>query len=243
MVEAIAQAPPGLVEQVITAPWIYLLLISIVCYFILTRGNKQRPEQKPFYGAEVRADVTNKKLLEHVEAWGEKPSKFNLWRGMNKVGVIHRLDPIYKHPNATEIKDLKVAPDALLETYVVAFRKAGLWNYLKAMLFKKYAKLLIDPKGISIDRKNKQIIIDPKVHLIMDSGVWTIATNKELKIVDDLNLKLDHENVKGFVSDFPRRLSNLDPGQSIKTEQISHIYAEEEKAKKARIGHWAGKQS
>lgn len=240
-----AQPPPSLPEQIINSPYLWVVIILIIVYFIVAKwkGDKKRPEEEPFYGMKVRRAMTDKQLSNHMKMWGEKVKRMNLFRGFVKVGVIVIVDPLFKYPNEAELKELGIKTKEegkILETYAIGYRKAGLMGLLKYMFLGKFDKLLIDPKGIEIDYNNKRACIDPKLHLLDDSSIWSTATNKENMIINDMNMKADHENVKGFVSDFPRRLSNLHPNQAVNTEAVSHHFAEEEKAKKARIGQWAG---
>jgi hypothetical protein len=231
----------GMADAIISNPLFWICIILVILYFIIAklREEKKRPEQRPFWGVEVRDEQTKKQLGKHIDVWGEKIG-YNFYRGLVKIGVVMRFDPIYKYPNPDEVKDLGVDKEQIIETFAISFRKPGFVAWLNAVLLKKHENILLDPKAFVLDRNKKHLILDPKAYIIDDSSVWSLATKKELKIVDDLNLKKDHENVRGFVSDFPRRLSNLDPNQAIGTEKTSHIYAEEEKAKKNRVSQWAG---
>lgn len=235
------EAGKDIFANLLNSPFFWLAISLLIILLIIMRfhKDKKRPEQRPFFGVEVREDMTNKQINKHIKVWGDK-SKYHLRRGFTKVGKLLRLDPIYKFPNDEEAKTLKIDKETLIETYVLSFRNYGFMAWLKALMG-KHEIILVDPKAIKVDDKRQTVILDPKVHVINDSGVWSTATNKELKIVDDLNLKKDHENIKGYVSDMPRRLSNIDVNQAIRTEGISHVYAEEEKAKKSRISSWVGK--
>lgn len=229
----------GLVDQLLNNPYFWVAIILVIVYFIVAKWkeDKKRPEQQAFYGAKVRQEVVAKKLGKHIDVWGEK-NGYTLFRGLSKVGKIIHIDPIYKYPNEEEAKDFKIDKESLIETFAISFRKHGFVAWFMATFLKRYEKMLLDPKAFTIDRKARQLIIDPKVYMIDDSGTWTLATRKELKVVDDLMLKLELEDHAGRLADFTRVLSNLDPNQAIKTEAISHGYAEEEQAKKNRISSW-----
>lgn len=231
----------GLPEQIVNNPLFWIAIILVIVFFIVAklREEKKRPEQEKDWGIKVRAERTQNALGKHIDIWGENIG-YKFYRGMVKVGVIMRFDPIYKYPNAEETKDLNVDKEKLIETFAVSFRKNGLMAWINAVFFKKYEKILLDPKVFSMDLPRKIIILDPKAYVIDDSGVWSLATKKELKIVDDLNIKKQHEEELGRLADFTRVLSNLDINQAIKTEGVKQVYAEEEKAKKARVSNWAG---
>jgi hypothetical protein len=234
----------GLIDSLLNNPWFWVAVILVIIYFIVAKymEGKKRPDQQAWYGAKVREEVTDKRMANHIDTWGEKVG-YDFYRGMVKVGKIHRVDPIYKYPNTLEVKALAIEDkDKVIETYAISFRKPGLLAWVKANFMNKYQKVLLDPKAVTIDRPGKMLILDPKAYLIDDSGTWSLATNKEKKIIDDINLQYDVTELKGRVSDFPRALSNLSPGQAIATEQTKQVYEEEEKAKKSRIGQWAGKK-
>jgi hypothetical protein len=228
---AIAQKP-DVIYAIMNNPLVWLLLCLVVIFFIISRwtGKDKKPEQSPFYGVKVREDVTRKRLNRRSNVLGSQ-TNYALIRGFNKIGKTIKYEQIYLSPKGSD--DIK-------EYFNLEFRKFGFWAWLMYAIRHKCEHLILDPKIVKISHKDRQIIINPVAHIIEDSGIWTLQTRKETGYIDDLNLKYDLENTKGFTSDFLRRLSNEHPGQAIFTERLSHGAELEEKSKQSRISRWVG---
>jgi len=229
VITAVTQKP-DVIYAVMNNPFVWLLFCLIVVFFIISRwkGKDRQPEMEPFYGVKVRGDVTRKRLNRRSDVLGSQ-SNYALVRGFNKIGKLIKYENIFLSPKgSTDIQ----------EFFSLEFRKFGFMAWLMYLLKHKSEHLIIDPRVIKIDHKNKQMILNPVAHIIEDSGIWTLATRKETGYVDDLNIKHDYENQLGFSSDFLRRLSNEHPGQAIFTERLSHGAELEEKSKQSRISRW-----
>ena len=205
---------PDVIYSIMNNPLVWILLCLIVVFFIVGRwANKdKKPESSPFYGVKVRRDVTKERLNRRSEVLGSY-TDYALIRGFNKIGKTIKYENIFMSPKGSN--DIK-------EFFSIEFRKFGFMAWLMYHLRHKSEHLIIDPKVIKIDHKNRCMILNPVAHIIEDSGVWTLATRKETGYIDDLNIKQDHENNLGMSSDFLRRLSNEHPGQAIFTERLSH---------------------
>lgn len=232
-----------LITSIFGAPWIYLLGITIVVLIIISkfRSKEKRPETQAWWGRLVRRDLVKEELKHRMGALAFK-CDYVIYRGMGKLGKAHKYEVVtkkvkrYSSPYGKKKWNDKPSVEDI-EIISIQFRNFGIWNWLKS-LFGRYEYIMVTPDSAEIVKEKKQIVIDPKVHIIADSTIWTISRFGVMDFIDELNVKADLENTKGFVSDFPRRLSNLDPNQAIRTEGISHIYAEEEKAKKNRVSSW-----
>lgn len=216
------------------ASYFWAIPILIIIYFIvaLFMKSKTRPEEQPYYGAKVREDMTKKQIKSRTVTWGTKSNK-TISRGWDKIGKVIRIEPVYKAP--VDEKGKPIPGGELKELWNISFRNMGFSAWIMAQIG-RYKHAVIDPDVIT--KKEKELIIDPKAALHEDSGVWTLERKDHQSFINDLNLKKDLENAAGFVSDFPRRLSNLHPQQAIQTERQQLDADLQEKAKQNRISNW-----
>ena len=218
---------PDLITIIFQQPWIYLLIMTAIIGYVIIRlrQDKKKPEQEAFYGVKVRANMTKKQLKDRVNVWGEKVN-YKLYKGFLKVGKVLKIEPIYR-----------INPHTELDYYNVSFRNFGIIAWIKSLIGIR-EHILLDPKVIKISEKEKIFRINPKAFIIEDSGVWALSTTKETELIDELNIKKDVENIKGFTSDFLRRLSNEQPTQAMITERLTLASDLEEKRRKNRISSW-----
>lgn len=219
---------PDIISQLITSPLVWAcILIAIIGFIVLKLMDKRgKPETKPFYGLEVREGMTKRVMKKRLEIWSAKKN-YTLHKGFNRVGKTAKVDII---PQITE-------GEIESEYLTVAFRKFGFWGWLMAF-FGRYEILMLDPQIVTIDDKKRQLFVNPRAHLIQDSGIWTIKNKKEIKLIDDYNVHVDLQNTKGFVTDFPRRLMSLSPNHS-GIADIREIDAElKEKERKNKTSEW-----
>lgn len=228
-------AEDDLVTQILTAPFIWILLMLVAIYFIagVFYSNKVKPEQRPFYGKEVRDKMTRKQINNRSKTWGSA-TNYKITKGLDKIGKIKSLETIY-----IAGKDKN---DDLKEFYSLRFVPKGFVAWLKSWIG-MYEHLVIDPKVVTIRQGEKILDINPKAHIIESSGVWILATNKEIDFINDLNLEVENENILGYTTDYLRRLSEQNPGQSIFTERMATAALLEEESKKARVSRWVGGKS
>lgn len=222
-------AESDLIAMIVSAPYIWIVMVAGIIGFVILKiyNNPKRPETRPFWGEETRKKKTNEQVSQRAKTLGVKVN-FDIYRGMYRLGKAVKMDEIPKqnpHP---------------IIVYNIAFRNFGFMSWLMS-LFGRYKYLMINRKAIIIDQVKKRATIDPNSYLLNDSGIWTLSSETELKIIDELNIKKDVENVKGFTSDFLRRLSNESPNQAIYTERQTHEADLEERKRKSRISSWVGK--
>jgi len=236
-------AQEDLISIMISQPYLWIILALVVVYFIVSkvREGKTRPEEEPFYGVKVREEMTKEQVTKRADTWGTK-SKLHLRRGFDRIGKILRTEIIYKYEkdNPKVYKNGKKRAYEPVENrmehyHLITFRHYGFVAWVMAQLGRK-KHLLLSPEVITVD--NDIMIIDPKAFLINDSGIWIYSNKRNISIVDDLNLKKDLENYKGFMSDMPRRLSNIHPSQAIYTERQELDANLQEQSKKNRISRW-----
>lgn len=224
------QAQPDIISAILSNPIVWLCILAAIVGFIVLKlmDKRGKPEQKPFYGLEVREGMTVKTMKKRLVTWGTK-KKYTLHKGFNRAGKTIRVDII------PQIIDGDVESEYL----EVSFRKFGFWAWVMAF-FGRYEILMIDPQVVTVDDKKKQLFINPRAHIIQDSGIWTLKNKKEIKLIDDYNVHLDLQNTKGFVTDFPRRLMSLDPRHS-GIADVREIDAElKEKERQNKTKSWAG---
>ena len=240
------EAQQDIFSQIINNPLFWIFLILIVVFFIVRTmyKNRKRPEEQPFYGVKVREEQTDKMIKRRSKIWGRK-SKLHLRRGLDKIGKVLSIETFYRILTEEEIKKIKGkkkhkekrSKEDMELYHNIAFRNYGLIAMIKALLLNRYEHLIVSPFAISFS--DRYINIDPKAFLIDDSGVWILSDDKELKFIDDLNTHRDILNIKGFSSDFLRRLSTQSPLQAIALEKMTHESDLKEKERQARVKQWS----
>lgn len=196
---------PDLIQQIINIPYFWLVIILICVFFIIRELNrgKTRPEQKPFWGVEVREKMINKQMKKRSTTFSI-PTKYNLFWGYAKIGNVKSSEQILSNPDSV-----------MLIHYV----GNGLWNSLKSAFGFGLKHILCEPDVLHKEVNNKNLVIDHHAFFTEIAGVWCQSKKSVITFVEQILGEKDWENHKGYVSDFPRRLSNLDPRQAMMTER------------------------
>jgi len=222
------------------------LLMLVVLFFILRlfmNRKKDDPSKQPWWGRKVRAKETQAQLEKRSDFLGVT-AKLVLYRGWDKLGKVKSVETVYRNRKVAEKQrdgSLTYKPSGeIIELYHVKFYRLGKLNYIKAYFGFGFKYMVCDPQVVTVRPKQKTFEIHPQAHIINDSGIWTVAKRDALEFIDDMMLKSELENMKGFVADFPRRLSNLSPDQAKATEFKSHEADLEEKKRKSRVSSWSG---
>ena len=220
---------------ILSAPWFWGVMgILIVCVtLIMLKGKKTKPEEDPFYGIKLRKKVTTNEIQKRNDIFGIKV-KWKAYKGFLYMGKCFKIEPI------TRILADKKGNKKEIDYYSLSIMGSGIWAWIKANLLHQYQHILLDPATCKIDTKKGTININPKAFFVDDSGVWTMATNKEMEFIDELNVKKDVENVKGFTTSFVQKISNLNPSVASENERSTHVSDLEEKQKKNRISRFVG---
>ncbi len=217
--------------------WVVAILGMVYLILNLYMKNKGRPEQQPNWGAIWRAKVIGEKTKKKMMVWGAKMKGKTLTFGMRPVGIINA----YGIDHKKTIKKKKVdgkwidVEEVDKDFITIQFRNFGAYARLKA-IFGKWEHIIIEKD--SLKNNDKHVIIDPLVSIVEDSGVWTRSRQDENIFIDNVNLRNDVENVKGFASDFPRRLSNLDPHHSMVGDTLETHAGLEDRSKEKKRKFW-----
>ncbi len=217
--------------------WIVAILIMVYFIVNLFMKNKGRPEQQPNWGAIWRAKVIGDKTKKKMEVWGEKIKGKQLTLGMKIIGIVNS----YNIDHKKVIKRIKIdgkwtdGEETDKDFITIQFRKFGTMAWLKAMMG-KWEYIVIEKD--SLKEHQKKVVIDPLVSVVEDSGVWTRSRKDENIFIDNINLRNDVENVKGFASDFPRRLSNLDPSHAMSGDTLETHAGLEDRSKAQKRKFW-----
>lgn len=224
-----------LLTMVFNHPITYIIIIIAGAYLILKKINegKLKPEQKPDFGMRFRAERTQKHLSKREAALGEKPNGYKayLFKGivpMGRILVTEGIPRIIKEKHSAE----KITQ---LYLYSITYRRFGFAAWLKASIGFGKHRILVDESGIkeewNQDKKQVRYIIEKDAYFRERGGILFLSKDAERKFIDEINADMDYENAKGFVSDFPRRLSNLDPGHAIHGDTLETEQHLEEKTK------------
>lgn len=198
---------PGedLVTIILNHPLFWMAVMGVIVYFIIKEVNKGKlqPEAKPFWGMQVREGMVDKQLKKRQETFSI-PNKYNLFWGYAKIGKVKNSETVITNP--TTIMHI---------TYV----GNGLWNWVKGLFGYGLRHVLCEPNVLHKENRNKNLVIDHHAFFQDIAGIWCQTKKGIIDFLEGLMNFKDYENVKGFVSDFPRRLSNLSPAQAIHTER------------------------
>lgn len=130
----------GLPEKILGQPWIYLCISLLLVFLIISKWKKkdERPEEKLFWGVEIREKMTHKIMDRYVRGWGEK-TKFKLFRGHgNPIGIVMRVLPIYKRKINNQYVPLSD-------------------DEIKKLLKKKYEKERIEKTEVDLKKEIEEI--------------------------------------------------------------------------------------
>lgn len=226
-----------LLTQVVNNPMFWIIIVLIVFYFILKQYNqgKLRPEQKPDFGVKYRKARVSAHLKRRDEAFGQSVKGFKamLLRDVYPMGRVLSIEfvPRIIKPNAKN----KIKEKEEITLSIITYRRFGFINWLGALLGFCKHRVLTDPSGYAEEwnDNNKQvnIILGKETYYRERGGLLILSKEAEKDFIDEINADADYENAKGFISDFPRRLSNLHPSHAMQTDTMQLESDIEEKHK------------
>jgi hypothetical protein len=229
-------ADTDLFTQLINTPLFWIVIILVVVYFLMKEYNKGKlkPEQKPDFGRKFRATRTKEFLERRNKAFGFKPEKKTIiYFGYRALGKLMKTDLV----NITNHK----SPTTETEAKILTYRRFGFFSWFKAGLGYGLQKIIVDKNSIEegeekLKGKRFDIIAIPQNAFFRErGGVLFLSKDAHKRLIDEINADADYENAKGFVSDFPRRLSNLHPAHAASTDTLELEEHLEEKKRRSFI--------
>lgn len=221
--------------QVILSHWgFWILLITIVIYLIVMTymKNKGRPEEQPYYGEKVRRENTEENIKRRLDVFGVK-KKMDIKQGLNVMGKLIAFETVTRITQ----KKTDTQKEVKKSFFLIGFRKIGLMGYLKYLLG-KYEKILLEPTMADITTSS--IIIDPSVYFTYDAGVWNPRRNTTRDFIEEVTQEKDSMNIKGFVSDQPRRLASLEVRHAANIDRLETEAKLAEEARRSKTSSALG---
>lgn len=225
---------PDVLGTVLAQPWIYLVVVMAIVGYVVVKlkGKDKKPEQQFMWGRKVMKHLTKETMTNRNKIWGMK-TKYTIYKGMQRIGKVLKV----QHDIRVSEKD-KVAYEN--EYLNISFREFGFWSWFKAVFLQRYEHLLCDPSVIKLDQKQKHIMINPKAFIVENSGVWVVATKKEMGLIEEFWKQDVLEETLGQTADFTRRLANQSASVAAVTEKMITEEALKEQSRQAKIKDWAG---
>lgn len=207
-------------------PLTYIIVIIVGFVLIINKINegKLRPEQKADFGVKYRASRTKKHLDKRGKALAIKVKKCFIFRDLHKIGKV------------LSIEDIPTNPEML---YAITYRRLGFFNWFISIFGFGCIRIIMDEKNLSKGYNktsdSTDIVLNTNLRFRERGGTLILSRDAEKKLIDEINADADYENAKGFVSDFPRRLSNLHPTHAMSTDTLELEENLEEKKRKSFI--------
>lgn len=218
-------------------PLTYIIIGGVLIIYIIKtlQAGRLRPEQKPDFGVRYRAKRTKDHLDKRLAAFGFKPDKKTiLYYGYRSLGKVLKFDEV----NITHRKNPH--PEQLI-LKVITYRRFGLTNAIKSYFGRGRQRIIVDETVLQegeekIARKRFNTISIPSNAFFRErGGILFLSKDAEKQFIDEINADADYENAKGFVSDFPRRLSNLHPAHAANTDTLELEEQLEEKKRRSFV--------
>jgi hypothetical protein len=231
MVETVPPPSQDLISLIINHPLFWVAVMGIIVLFIVKEINKGKlkPEQYPDFGVKYRAKRVKEHLDKQEKTFSIKLKKAFLFRDVHRLGKIKSVIEI-PHTN----------PDYL---YTINYRRFGLWNWFISIFGFGKQRIVVDDKNIKsvFNDKTKAIdyIINKDIKFRERGGLMILSAKAETRFIDEINADRDYENTKGFVSDFPRRLSNLHPAHAMGTDSMELENDLSEKTEQKKRFFWS----
>lgn len=222
--------PKGLMEQILTQPWAWLCILAVVIIvgiYLLRPKHNNDPSTKPFYGVEVRKMVAKKIMAKRSNVLGSK-CKYHLRHAGSKIGIALRIehdkDIVYRTEVDPKTKTVRTLPSHYINVARFKYREYGLWAWLKAAFGYGFDYWVLTPNSYTIVPTDKKefLYIDPTVHIINDSDIWTVADTEVFASNKDLIMKVENENLHGFGLDNLRRQAVYQSSVQASLEKMSH---------------------
>lgn len=244
-------------EELFASPILYIAIGGVILYFIvakLTGKPPADPSTKPFHGREVRREVMKKETEKRMDALGTR-CKIDLEKGIARIGLITELEHdnivVTKKVVDPKTKAVSLVPDYYQRVDRFKYRKHGFISRLLSMVGVGWKYIVITPDSYTLRREEKfdwlkfekssKLIfnIDPTVHIVNDSGVWTIANEKLLDANNEFIYKAHHENLHGTELDFVRRLAVHSVSVASAMEKASHESRLRDEERKKRVAPYS----
>lgn len=222
-----------ILDQIFGQPWIYLVIIALVFAFVVLRlkgKDKNDPSTKPWWGRIVRKKLMHEEVKNRADTLGT-PCNIHITWGTTKIGVAKKIE----HDNIT-LEVTKVNPKTGKkevekgETATIVrlyYRRYGIIARIKAFFGFGFTSMILTTNSFTERRtgKNSSIIvydINPRAHIVNDSGVWVLDDLRAYNASYELLLKADDENLHGSGLDMLRRLSVHQAATAASLERLSH---------------------
>jgi hypothetical protein len=234
---------PDIITQVFTAPWVWICIAMVLVLLIVMRwkGNsKSDISTKQFYGVDIRREVLNKGMKKRLSDIGTT-CKVHIRKGTAKLGLANRIEHdkelMYKEQFNNKLKTKEFVPDYYYNIDRIRYRNYGLIAWLKALFGYGYKYIVLTPDSYTNYKEDKKdfFLIDPLIHLINDSDVWTVGSKDTYMSNKELILKIDQENQHGAALDTIRKMSVYSSAVAASMEKASHDARLEEEKRKSRI--------
>ena len=211
-------AKPDIITTVLSQPWIYLVIVVAIIgiIYLKSRGQKLRPEEKPFFGVQVRKDMTTKVIANHLKIWGKK-SKLTLFSGYGqKIGKVVKIAPVFKKKKVghyvpltkDEIKELlkakakkKDLSDGEAEflqgvkDYVVDDDGSNKRFEKKVWTDEEFSYSFIAFRGFGLMAWLKWLFLNRHETILIDPQAYTIDEIKRALVLDPRANMIDHSGV------------------------------------------------
>jgi hypothetical protein len=240
--------PDDLIAQILNHPLFWVCIMGIIIYFIIREMNrgKQNPEQQPDWGVKFRAWRVGKHLKKRDQQIAESvPTKTVLYYGFRALGIIIKID-IAPVTEFDKPKDKKTKPKALAtyDVYIITYRRFGFWRWLlSAFGFSTY-KIIVDKETLQEGEekiKGKRyatLCIPDNVIIHEKGGLLHVGKNIVSEYLDQVCNDFELENIKGTISDMPRRFANLEAHHSAVADRLELESNLEEKKEEKKRKAW-----
>jgi hypothetical protein len=221
-----------LADQLLGNPFVWIAIvfcILIVVFFKFFNKPAGDPSTKPFWGRQVRRELMQKEYKKRLDFMGKR-CNIHLEKGISRIGIItaieHDKQLFTKVVFEMKTRQRTVLPDYYYRVDRFKIRKFGVIALALSLLGFGFQYMSITPEAYRIrrERNGKLVVfnIDPTIHLINDSEVWTISDKRAVESNHELLIKADDENIHGSAIDYLRRLAVHSPAVSSTMEKMSH---------------------
>lgn len=227
--------PPSFIDKLNANPMFWVAIVAcilIIGVYIIWGRNKNPtdPSVQPWYFRIFRRKTLEKEVEKRADDLAEE-CNIHLVKGSKKLGLAvkieHDVTALESKSWDRTTNNYSIITKERAPIERLTYRKYGLWSWLKALFGWGMKHMVITPDArteMHEDKGKRHVYyIDPRAHLINDSGVWTVQDERSFNANYELVLKADDEQLHGSGLDMLRRLAVHSVQNASKLEEYSHL--------------------
>lgn len=212
-------------SQLFENPLSWVIFVAFIAVFIYYQYHREPkdPSQEIDFGIKIRKKRVKENMDQRDKLFSIKPKNAYLYRDVFKLGKIKSVEEIpqtklvkKKDGHGGLEKSVRSKDTTIIYSFVI--KPCGFWHELLDLFGFGHQRIVVDDENIQsvFDDRSKEIHykINKDIFFRIIDGVFVLSGNVPKNFIDEINLMDEMSNLKGYLADFVRKVSGLDPRHS-----------------------------